>query len=112
MNFSIWSTPSIAQFFTGNNLCKEKIGKLCFYYVYGLSKRDLSGFNIIDSNILSRMSTVVLSKNVFDILFCFSFGFCTFIVRNIYIFTTCTNVAQLIALHLHTFFHVCIFTST
>ena len=29
MNFSIWSTPSIAQFFTGNNLCKEKIGKLC-----------------------------------------------------------------------------------
>ena len=31
-------------------------------------------------------------------LFCFSFDFCTFIVRNIYIFTICTNVAQL---HLH-----------
>ena len=33
------------------------------------------------------MSNVVLSKkNVFDFCFVFPFGFCTFIVRNIYIF--------------------------
>ena len=34
MNFSIWSTPTIAQFFTGNNLCKERIGKLLVLIVF------------------------------------------------------------------------------
>ena len=54
MNFSIWSTPSIAQFFTGNNLCKEKIGK--FFIMCLDCPKDLSGFiNMIDSIILSRL---------------------------------------------------------
>ena len=46
MNFSIWSTPSIAQFFTGNNLCKERIGKLFFIMCLDCPT-DLSGLNII-----------------------------------------------------------------
>ena len=44
------------------------------------------------------MSNVVLSKNVFDIFVLF---FIWFLYFYIYIFTICTNVAQLIALHLH-----------
>lgn len=114
MNFSIWSTPTIAQFFTGINLCKEKIGKLFLLCVWIVQKTCL-GFNIIDSNILSRLSCLLWYwvKNVFDFsVFVFSFGFCTFIVHKYIIYmsyslcTICCTIDCIAHSCMHFYLHI------